>query len=158
MLTANNITTHNHEQLAEDVANIVTEFREILLIPPRWKFDIQILCEEQMALAYNLKADEEPPQASMWWEYIPNARYRLRIRCDLHSKSLRWIVAHEMLEAILSRYGNFTQGLVNAQHGKGKKSALEENHREIRDEIIEWWLAILIPDERPDFGGVPAGS
>jgi hypothetical protein len=63
-----------------------------------------------------------------------------------------------MLEAILSRYGNFTQGLVNAQHGKGKKSALEENHREIRDEIIEWWLAILIPDERPDFGGVPAGS
>ncbi len=73
----------------------------------------------------------------------------MRICCTGYEEKLEWTIAHELLEAILAPYAEFTEGLLVEQRRKSQIQLLNERHQEIRDEVIEWMLAIMLPEKRP---------
>jgi hypothetical protein len=137
-----------HRDLDEQVARLLGRYREKFLIPPRWKIDTVILCPDQMAKEHD---DNPGVMASMTWEFLPNAHYRLRVRCDLDATDLEWCIMHELLEALTAPYADLMVDTINALPGSYRtKLHIRDRHHEIRDEIIEWMLDIIAPEKRPN--------
>ena len=137
-----------HDDLLSEVKVLLKKYRDKFLIPPRWRIDIGILCPEDMAKRNPVV---DGVMASMSWEFLANAHYRLRVCCNLDRENLEWVVMHELLEAITAPYADFTRNLIDRTPGSVRnKVTLDSRHMDVRDEIIEWILDILAPDKRPD--------
>jgi hypothetical protein len=70
--------------------------------------------------------------------------------CEVPDDTVDWLIMHELLEAVSAPYAVFTNQLIQRQRSKFD---LDAQHRLIRDDLIEWMLAIIAPDKRPSVGG-----
>ncbi len=137
-----------HDGFLEEVRALVGTYRQKFLIPPRWQIELAVMCPEEMAHTHYFA---DGVSASMSWEFLANAHYRMRVRCNLTAQELEWCVMHELLEAITATYCDFTRDLIDRTPGSVRnKATLDARHRDVRDEIIEWLLDILAPDKRPN--------
>lgn len=137
---------HDHRALETRVQQLLAFYRKKFLIPPRWRIDVAVCCPDY----WEQREGVLPPSGSMSWEYLANAQYRMRICCTGYEDKLEWTIAHELLEAIMAPYAEFAEGLLVEQRRKSHIQLLNERHQEIRDEVIEWMLAIMLPEKRPD--------
>lgn len=146
------VRIESHETTHQRIVSLVTFYRKKLLIPPRWNIDVVVLCPEQIDDFY----ENEGIQASIAWQPLEYANYRMRVRCDIEPASLNWIIMHELLEAITAPYATFTQQFIEKVEKRAKANAelLMEQHRSIRDEQIEWLLSIIAGDKRPPVTGI----
>jgi hypothetical protein len=135
----------NHDLFRQRLARRVSHYRKKLLIPPRWQIDVKVLCPEEMEEHYG----EEGIQASIAWQPFEYANYRMRMSCEVPDDTVDWLIMHELLEAVSAPYAVFTNQLIEKQRGKFD---LDSQHRIIRDDMIEWMLAIIAPDKRPSVG------
>lgn len=129
----------NHRSFRLRAEALLTEWRQTLMIPPRWTFRLRICCPEELPHA----------QGSCSWGYLPNRCFTIKLRCDLTDEELRWVVAHELLEAVLAGYGDFTHELVDEKPITARR-ILHRNHADIRNELVEWLLRIISGSERPN--------
>lgn len=137
---------HDHTDIEQKVKSLVAFYRKKLLIPPRWQIDVVVSCPE----FWGRSDGALPPNGSIVWEYLPNRNYRMRICCTLADDRLEYTVAHELLEALTADYADLVETLLAGERNKRLVETLDERHREIRDEIIEWMLAIIMPEKRPN--------
>lgn len=131
---------HSHLPALTRAADQLLLLREQLLIPPHWSICLQILCPEQYHYA----------QGSIGWRYWVNGSFVLRLRCDLTEDELRWIIAHELLEAQLGRYAEFTERFIESAGPQKVQLLLHRQHAQLRDEFIEWTLRVMLNGPRPD--------
>lgn len=146
-MTTPTVESERHRLLHEIVSRHLGHYRAKFLIPPRWNIEVLIMCADEHT------TNDAGAQASMSWEVLCNAQYRLRVWCDIEDEDVEWAVMHELLEAITAPYADLCCGLILETKGStGRKLAKQERHREIRDEIVEWMLDILAPEKRPGVG------
>jgi hypothetical protein len=136
----------SHDAQYQRLARCVAQYRKKLLIPPRWQIDVAVLCPDEMTDYYG----EEGIQASLAWQPLEYANYRMRMSCEVPEDTVDWLIMHELLEAVSAPYAVFANELI--QHQRRNKSELDAQHRLIRDDLIEWMLAIIAPDKRPSVG------
>jgi hypothetical protein len=85
----------------------------------------------------------------MSWSYLPNAQYYLSIRCDVPSYLMEWIIAHELYEAIMAPYAELVEEHIEKLPGKAAKHLTHTRHGDVRNEIIEWILPLILGYTRP---------
>lgn len=129
----------DHDRLKVEWQPEIASARKQLLIPPRWKIDLEIRCPNDMPEA----------QGSMSWDYLPNARYLMRLRCDLDPHTARYVIAHELMEAIMAPYADFAEGLIAKEKSKRVRDLLIRQHGDIRNEHIEWVIPLITGLHRP---------
>jgi hypothetical protein len=120
-------------------SEILDRLRLKFMIPPRWRIDLEITCPRDMPNALG----------SMGWEYLPNASYFLRLRCDTPEEMMEWIIAHELLEALMAPYANLTVEEINRSGNKELCDLKHVMHGDIRNEIIESLLPVILGYPRP---------
>jgi hypothetical protein len=130
----------DHENVLRIVQETLTQLREKFLIPARWRISIYIKCPNEM------------PQAlgSMSWSYLPNAQYFLSLRCDIPTYLIEWIIAHELLEAMMAPYADLAENHIEKISSKSLKGILHTQHGDVRNEIIEWVLPLILGYTRPE--------
>jgi hypothetical protein len=136
----------SHDAMYQRILRQVGHYRKKFLVPPRWQIDVAVLCPNEMESYYG----EEGIQASIAWQPLEYANYRMRMSCEVPDDTVDWLIMHELLEAVSAPYAVFTNQLIQRQRSKFD---LDARHRLIRDDLIEWMLAIIAPDKRPSVGG-----
>lgn len=138
------MSSHDHSAHLRKYEAILRRMRRKLWIPPRWTIRFEIGCPEQMPNA----------QGYCTWRYLPNAQYRIVLSCNLSDELAEWVIAHELLEALTSPYaGLYEQALdlLEAEQIPSKLlNVLREQHGDVRNELIEWILRIVLKRERPE--------
>jgi hypothetical protein len=129
----------DHEQVRREAVEILERMREKFMIPPRWKVEVEIKCPDKMPEALG----------SMSWSYLPNAHYFLSLRCDVPSHLLEWIIAHELYEAIMAPYAELAEEHIEKLPSKTAKHLTHTRHGDVRNEIIEWILPLILGYTRP---------
>jgi len=137
--------THDHGVFLARANDLLAFYRQRLLIPLRWNIEIIALCPDEID---KRSPDHDSVQGSMSWDYWMHADFRMRLRCTL-DQELEWVIAHELLEAVLGRFGDFMDRLILAQRSNALRHELFHQNHELRDEVIEWFLDILLADTRP---------
>lgn len=133
--------TDERDALRHDATLFLEDARRRLLIPPRWVIVVEAVTPEEFPHAHG----------SASWTYLPNANYRLKLRTDLSGEELRWTIYHELLEMIFARYGEFCIEQIESRGDLEGCFAtyLHEQHGDIRNEVVEWLLQVILGIPRP---------
>lgn len=130
---------HDHTLIQAEYWQLLNGWCERLGIHRNWLFDLRVVCPAELPEAYGACA----------WGYLPNNMFRIKLRCDLADEHQKhWTIAHELLEALLSPYGDLCEGLIGNVRGRATRQVIQTRHEAIRDEFIEHMLSILIPEHR----------
>lgn len=135
---------HDHSTRQKLYNRFLRKYRKLLWIPPRWTITFEIRCPEQMPAA----------QGFCTWRYLPNAQFKIVLSCALSDDLAEWVIAHELLEALTANYAQFCEQsfeyLEKEQIPEQVLLLLREQHGDVRNEMIEWLLRILLKRERPE--------
>jgi hypothetical protein len=127
---------NDHEALKQRADALVTQLLHAWQFSPMTQVAVQVLCCEDTEAANFYGA--------IRWGYLPYEQFVLRVRCDT-AKQIEHLVRHELLEAVLAEYAEFTEEVM----GKKTSPLADWQHRTIRDRVIERLLAIIAPEFRP---------
>jgi hypothetical protein len=120
-------------------SELLAGYRQKLFVPSLWVIDLKIVCPDEMPYA----------QGSCSWDYLPNNRYTIKLRCDLSEDQLNWVVAHELMEAIDAPYADFSDQFIEQDRSRRMQNHLQKLHGDIRNVRIEWMLRVILGLERP---------
>lgn len=125
-------------------AKRIKHWRKRLFIPARWTIHLSVVCPDEMPDA----------QGCCSWRYLPNAQFRIILSCALSDELADWVIAHELLEALTSPYAQLYEGALESLDKAGMPfqmlDVLRGQHGDVRNEMIEWLLRILLKRERPE--------
>lgn len=84
------------------------------------------------------------------WGCLANQQYQIVICCDAGDQ-LEWLIRHELMEAALSEYADYTTDLIYqlADQEACHSEREQDRHQELRDRFIERFLCVLVPQHRP---------
>jgi len=129
-----------HALVREDAGKTLARLRTRLMIPPHWSITLVVACPE----------DLPRENGRCTWDCGPNHSYQIAIRCNLSPELQEWVLAHELMEAMLSGYGDFAFNLIDGVRNTPLRKHLEVQHGDTRDEYIEWMLRVILHRDRPD--------
>lgn len=130
----------DHSSVYKEAVTVFQHLRTRLMIPPAWSIKLEIVCPEDMPDAHGC----------LTWKLAHYGSFRLAISCELTSEQIEWIIAHELLEALLASYGDFADDMIDGLSIKSVRKLMRERHEDVRDQVIEHMLRVLFGKERPD--------
>lgn len=131
----------HHRVLQQAAQALMRHYRERFMISPLWQIKLEVCCPERMP---------EGVQGSASWGYLPNRQYVMRLRCDLSARALDWVIPHELTEMMAAHYGEFCLELIETYVTEpALKERLHREHGDLRNELIEHVLRIMLDRTRP---------
>lgn len=145
--------TYKHVEVLRAARRYLKKWRKRLWIPANWDIELHIFCHTE---------DTDGHLGSCDWGYRPNAHFAIQLRCDLSDAELEWVLVHELLEAMLSEYGDFCINLFDRAESEPWRDQVDRDHRRIRDALIEHFLHAFFGKHSParyaEYTSIPAAG
>jgi hypothetical protein len=139
MSAARPLSAHDHQVRLAALMPELASLRTLLKVPERWSVDLELRCPEDMPDAYG----------RLHYDYLPNSQFQILLHCSLDEAEARYVLAHELLEAVLAEYGEFCLEQIEARSPKQLTTYLAVRHIHLRNELIEWLLPLILGTPRP---------